>query len=142
MDQTRPAGKQEEMILRLIKVRETLGYSQEQFAEILDISASAYKKIESYNRKISLFDLKTLHQKLNVSLDYILCGDKASGEQTWTEILNCTEADKLLLFLRLFQYFTECRPEFYPVENEAFRGLTEVVRMIIVGQNPEGYEKT
>ncbi|MCC8141776.1 MAG: helix-turn-helix transcriptional regulator [Lachnospiraceae bacterium] len=130
--------EQREEILRLRKVREDLGYTQEQFAHVLDISLSAYKKIETYNRRISLGNLKILHEKLNVSVDYILFGDKASQEQAWKELLNCTETDKILVFLRLFRYLTTDKPEIFPVDDVAFVSPVEIIQSLTEGLNAQG----
>jgi len=130
--------EQREEIIRLRKVRENLGYTQEQFAHILDISLSTYKKIESYNRRISLATLKVLHGKLNVSVDYILFGDKTSQEQAWKELLNCTETDKILLFLRLFCYLTTDKPEIFPADDVAFVSLVEMIQTLTDGLNAQG----
>ena len=56
---------------RLHQVRKNLGITQQKFAEILDISLSAYKKIESGENCVSLNSLRILNRELGVSADYI-----------------------------------------------------------------------
>ncbi len=119
---------------RLSKIRENLGYTQEQFAHILGIDISTYKKIESVDRRMSLNNLKKLHKKTNVSVDYILFGDKTPQEQAWNGMLNCTETDKLILFLRLFQYLTQNRPEIFPVDEASYMSLDDVIRIMTKAQ--------
>ncbi len=116
--------------IRLRKMREDLGYSQEKFAHILGINISTYKKIEAYERRISLDNLLMLHNSLGVSLDYIMFGDKASQEEVWNGVLNCTETDKVILFLRLFRYLTEDKPEIFPVDDEAPMSLDDIIRLL------------
>ncbi len=115
---------------RLLKVREDLGYSQEQFAHFLGINISTYKKIETYGRRISLDNLLMLHNRLGVSVDYILFGDRATQEQVWNGVLNCTETDKVILFLRLFRYLTKNKPEIFPVDDSASMSLDDVIRIL------------
>ena len=56
--------------------RDSLGYTQEQFAEIIDLSASAYTKIENAFQKPALDTLIRIAGKLNVSLDFLVYGEK------------------------------------------------------------------
>ncbi len=103
-----------EVAERLRKVREGAGYTQERFAEVLDISLSAYKKIESADNQITLDGLRKINKKFNVSADYLLFGDTQNPNEAWKMILNCTDHDKMLLLLRLFSYFSEAKGEVYP----------------------------
>lgn len=95
--------------IRLRQIRESANLTQEEFAEILGISASAYKKVESGENQVSLSCLRKLHDAMNVSTDYILYGDKENLDDTWCMILNCTEQDKMFLLLRLLSYFTKIK---------------------------------
>ncbi len=103
---------------RLREIRKNLNFSQEKFAEILEISCSAYKKIETYQHQISLDIITRLHLKLNVSADYILFGDRKDQKTVWTAVMNCTEPDKVGLFLRLYGYMCS-RQEYYPYDGDA-----------------------
>ena len=90
---------------RLREIRLNMGVSQETFAEYLDISLSAYKKIEGAENGISVNILKKLHEKFNVSSDYLLHGEYKELENTMQLLDNCTEEDKMKVFLRLEHYF-------------------------------------
>lgn len=118
MEKKKLTEEQKEQIYRLRRIREDLGYSQEQFAEILGISTSAYKKIEAYEQQISLENLKRIYKKLNVSVDYILFGERVLADDIWNGVLNCTEADKMVIFLRLYRYFCESRDGIYPIKED------------------------
>lgn len=122
--------EQREQILRLRKIREDLGYSQEQFAHILGISISAYKKIEAYENQISLSNLKKIYRELNVSADYILFGEKTSKDDIWKAVLNCTETDKLVIFFRLVHYFSIIKHEIYPTKDEQLKNVEEIFYII------------
>lgn len=103
---------------RLRETRENAGLTQEKFAEVLGISLPGYKKVEKGENSVSLASLRKLHDKMKVSSDYILYGTSESMEDIWTGILNCTEQDKMQLFLRLYQYFTQDKTASYPVADE------------------------
>lgn len=122
--------EQREQILRLRKIRESMGYSQEQFANILEISISAYKKIEAYENQISLSNLKKIYRELSVSADYILFGERASKEDVWKTVLNCSETDKLVIFFRLIHYFTILKHEIYPTKDEQLKNVEEIFYII------------
>lgn len=91
---------------RLRSIRDEFGMTQEEFAEILGISVSAYKKLESGENQVSISSLKNLRARKNVSSDYILYGDEPDLDGVWTKIANCSEMDKFILFFRLFKHFT------------------------------------
>lgn len=94
---------------RLRQIRENAGLTQEKFSEILDISLSAYKKVESGENHVSISCLRNLHTEMNVSADYVLFGNNQNMEGVWEILLNCTEEDKLHLMLRLIMYFTHLK---------------------------------
>ena len=91
---------------RLHQVRKNLGITQQKFAEILDISLSAYKKMESAENCVSINSFRILKKELGVSVDYILFGEQPDLAGLWKKIVNCTEKDKLVLLLQLYNYFS------------------------------------
>lgn len=102
---------------RIRQLRLDCGETQERFAEILEISVSALKKIESGENQITIDGIRRLEHRLNVSADYLIFGKKNDVNKIWTDILNCTENDKFLLMMRLYYYFTEIKnTTFYDVE--------------------------
>ena len=94
---------------RIRQIREEAGLTQEQFAEILEISVSAYKKIESAENQISLNGLRQLGRKMQVSADYVLFGTNESPDVAWEMIQNCSESDKMYLLIKLLIYFTRIK---------------------------------
>lgn len=94
-----------ELANRIHQLRLDCGNTQEQFAEILGISVSALKKLESGENQISVEGLRRLQNKLHVSADYILFGKKTDSDRLWTDILNCSENDKFFIMMRLIYYF-------------------------------------
>lgn len=107
----------EEAANRLREIRLNMGISQEKFAEYLDISLSAYKKIEGADNGISVNILRRLRERFNISSDYILYGDYKNIEGALEFIQNCSEADKMKIFLRLTKYFVnDKKPTFTDME--------------------------
>ena len=94
---------------RIHQLRLDCQKTQEQFAEILGISVSALKKIESGENQISVEGLRRLESKLHVSADYIIFGKKTDAEKLWKDILNCSEDDKFFIMMRLIYYFTNIK---------------------------------
>lgn len=119
-----------ESALRMRQVREAANLSQEEFAEILGISASAYKKVERGENHVSLPCLKNLHKAMNVSADYILYGNKENLDDTWCMILNCSEQDKMFLFLRLLSYFTKIKGFVFPLQNNQLQEDKDIMQYL------------
>lgn len=94
---------------RIRQLRLECGATQEQFAELLEISVSAYKKIESGENQITIDGLRKLEDRLNISADYLIFGKTNNADGIWTDILNCSENDKFLIMMRLYYYFTEVK---------------------------------
>ena len=84
---------------RIKERRESLGYTQEGFAEIVDLSPSSYVKIENAFQKPGLDSLIRIAGKLDTSLDYLVFGGKKKKKPDDTEImraiLESVDAEKL-----------------------------------------------
>lgn len=90
---------------RLKKVREQRQLTQEQFADELGISVSAYKKLESGENGISTKRLRKL-KTMNISSDYILYGEQTSIERLRVDVENSSEPEKLEILLKLIMEFS------------------------------------
>ncbi|WP_302626129.1 helix-turn-helix domain-containing protein [uncultured Eubacterium sp.] len=87
---------------RLYRIRETLGFSQEKFAEEIKISYTMYKKIEKGETSLSTKHLCRLNEVYGISSDYILYGKTNRNlKEVSRFIVNCTEYDKMYLLLYL-----------------------------------------
>ncbi len=91
---------------RLKELRLDLKYTQEQFAEFLDISVQLYKKMESGENNISIATLHKMKKKLSFSVDYLLFGEKDDQEAIWNKVISLDDSDKEKLLLRLFVMMT------------------------------------
>ncbi len=87
---------------RIRQIREDAGLTQEAFAELIGISLSGYKKIESGENQISLNNLRELARALQVS---ILLGKKEEYGTVWDQIINYPDSDKMFLLVKLLFYF-------------------------------------
>lgn len=110
--------QRQEVISRVREVRKNTGLTQEEFAELIDISLSAYKKVETGENNISIDFLRKIKQQFSVSSDYILFGEHENFDEVWKLILNTSEQNKMLLFMRLYNYFTRVKPRKYITHEE------------------------
>lgn len=92
----------EEFGKRLRAIRHQLNLTQEQFAEILDISTQLYKKMESGENNVTLNTLNKMKNKLNFSADYLLFGEKETLIEIWDKALTLESMDKQILLFKLF----------------------------------------
>lgn len=104
MDKKEITAEQKALAERLRSIRIQLDYTQEKFAEILDIACPTYKKIEKGESGITVNQLRLLHHKLDVSIDYLLFGDSKDFDETWMNVQNLEDDDIAGLFLRLHAY--------------------------------------
>ncbi len=102
-----------EVAVRMREIRRNTGLTQEEFAELLDISLSAYKKIETGENGVSVNCLEKIRQQLGVSADYILFGKQKDLDEVWTLVLNSSEQNKVVLLTRLLNYFIWVKPGKY-----------------------------
>ncbi|MBP3621138.1 MAG: helix-turn-helix transcriptional regulator [Lachnospiraceae bacterium] len=91
---------------RLRCLRERMGCTQEVFANKLNVSLSAYKKIESAENNVSLNVLRKLNE-MDVSSDFILFGTQTDVDGAWRAIQRCSEEDKLYLCIMMILHFVE-----------------------------------
>ncbi len=92
---------------KIKEIRLELGYTQEQFAEIFDLSLSGYKKIESGEVKLTIDKLYILNEKLGVSSDYILFDTKSELSDVWREIHRLPDVEKWKFLMRLYTYLSK-----------------------------------
>jgi len=84
------------MANRIKERRAALGYTQAEFSEKIEISASSYTKIENAFQKPSLDTVVRISEELGISIDYIVRGT----DNAEPKIVNDTEKlSSLLEFL-------------------------------------------
>ena len=122
--------EQKDTAERLYNIRIQLGYTQEQFAKILDVAYSTYKKIEKGESGITVHQLRRLNKYLGISGEYLLFGDRKDIDETWLTMEELNEKDKLRIFLRLHAYLKEaCHTVFK--EQREWKKQDEQVRDVI-----------
>lgn len=97
--------KNNEVIKRLKAIRTGNGYTQSQFAEILDMSYDDYKKMERGDVRIPIDKLVLIEERLNVPAEYIIFGKKDEFDELWLKSQMLSDKDKLRFFMRLYSYF-------------------------------------
>ncbi len=116
---------------RLKKLREGLGYTQEKFAELMDVSVTLYKKMESGSYNISIKNLRRLKELTGVSIDYIMFGEQKEFEEIWMSLESSDNLTKMKMLLRLVAYFgvdsRECFSE-WKKEEEYIAFLEEWIK--------------
>lgn len=91
---------------RLGILREQLGYTQEQFAEKLDVSVSTVKKMETGEYNISVDTQRKLKKTFgDISIDYLLFGERKEANDLWTQIMVLGQWDKFIILQRLLALF-------------------------------------
>lgn len=63
---------------RLRNCRENLGYTREEFAKALDVTADHYRKIENGKVRLNTGKIVTLHNQYKVDINYLLTGEPNS----------------------------------------------------------------
>ncbi len=123
--------------LRIKTVREDLGYTQEKFAEILELSVSGYKKLESGEVHLTLDKIYLLKQKLGLSADYILYDEKAALNDVWMEICKLPIEEKWLMLMRMYAYLSK-RTENEDMVGKLMKSVDDAVNNFLDTQNDEG----
>lgn len=93
---------------RIQNRRKQQGYTQEQLAEMMNVSIQMISNLERGNKAIRIDNLVRLSRILEVSTDYILTGRQSSEDVSLltAQIAHLSERDKGLLTL-LAQYCTQ-----------------------------------
>ena len=67
---------------RISDRRKALGYTQEQLAELMDVSIQMISNLERGNKAIRIDNLLKISNILDISTDYILTGEQNENEIT------------------------------------------------------------
>lgn len=94
--------QQKEMADRIKSRRDSLGFTQESFCEVIGLSASSYTKIENAFQNPALDTLIRISRHLDLSLDYIVFGTEerkpkpVSDADILNSLLEYIDDEKLL----------------------------------------------
>lgn len=103
---------------RIKSIRMLKNWTQENLAEIFDISTSALKKIESGENNITIREMEILHKEAGVSADFILFGEAQENKELELSFETLTGEEKYRLIMRLILYLCN-------VENEKYKRIIE-----------------
>lgn len=91
---------------RISKRRKTLGMTQEQLAEKMDVSIQMISNLERGIKAIKIDNLVNLSRILNVTTDYILTGERAYSDiNTLTEQIGRLSPENCGLIEVIVSYF-------------------------------------
>lgn len=105
---------------RLRDLRKILGYTQEKMSEELGISESLYKKNENGKLPISNKTAKAIEKRFGTNWEKISHGEFRKEADVWTQVLECSETDKIKILFRLLTYFfskENCSMDYIVFEN-------------------------
>lgn len=89
---------------RLKEVRDNLGYTQSQFAEILGVGEEHYRKIELGSSGLTVDKVWLLHDKLKIDATYLIVGEKKEHADIDYLLTNCTKLERDAILHRMFEY--------------------------------------
>lgn len=89
---------------RLREIRERNGYTQEQFAETLNISEVHYRKLENGRYRIVNENLVKLYQVYRIDPTYLLVGETGSKLEPDYYLTNCSAEERENFLGRMFAY--------------------------------------
>lgn len=89
---------------RLREVRDNLGYTQSQFAEILGVGEEHYRKIELGSTGLTVEKVKVLYDRLNIDATYLIAGDKKELLDIDLVITNCSRREREKIIHRMAEY--------------------------------------
>ena len=84
---------------RLEEIQNNLGYTQEDMAEMMDVSKEQYRKYCKGKSEIPSHKLTVLHSKIDFDIKYVVTGKKGS-ESTSIEILSSMSEEKRAKYLK------------------------------------------
>lgn len=96
---------------RIQNRRKQQGYTQEQLAEMMNVSIQMISNLERGNKAIRIDNLINLSQILNVSTDYILTGKQTKDDVSAViaQISSLSERDRKMIEL-LIDYCVSANP--------------------------------
>lgn len=89
---------------RLRMIRENLGKSQAEIAEILEVSDDHYRKLESGNAGLTIEKVRLMHERLSVDPSYLLVGDRMEEFDLDRYLVNCSKEQRDKLLKRCLEY--------------------------------------
>lgn len=89
---------------RLREIRENLGYTREEFSDILCVAEGHYKRYETGATELPMYKVKILYNKLNIDPTYLIIGEVADGFDLDIFMANSTREQRDDFFRRVLEY--------------------------------------
>lgn len=89
---------------RLQEVRENNGYTQERFAEILDVGVEHYRKLESGRHGLHPKKMLILYQEFKIDPTYLITGERNLQFNVEVFLSNCDRDQRDKFIERILEY--------------------------------------
>ena len=89
---------------RLQIARENGGYTQEEFAETLDVTVEHYRKVELGVYGLQRENMLLLYQKYKIDPTFLITGERSSSSDFELSLINCTREERNQFIDRLLAY--------------------------------------
>lgn len=89
---------------RLQDIRENNGYTQERFAECLDVSAEHYRKLESGDYGLQPEKMLILYRTYKIDPTYLITGERNLAFDVEMFLANCSRAERDAFLERVLLY--------------------------------------
>lgn len=89
---------------RLRTARENIGYTQEQFAEALDVGVEHYRKIESGIYGLQPAKMLILYKNYKIESTYLIAGDMNQTFDIELYLANCSKEERNVFLDRILSY--------------------------------------
>ena len=89
---------------RLQIARENGGYTQEEFAETLDVTVEHYRKVELGVYGLQRENMLLLYQKYKIDPTFLITGERSSSSDFELSLINCTRDERNQFIDRMLAY--------------------------------------
>lgn len=89
---------------RLQIARENGGYTQEEFAETLDVTVEHYRKVELGLYGLQRENMLLLYQKYKIDPTFLITGERSSSSDFELSLINCTREERNQFIDRMLAY--------------------------------------
>lgn len=93
-----------EISMRLRAIRVSMGKSQAELAEILEVSDDHYRKLENGSSGLTIDKVRILYEKLRVDPTYLITGKRMEDFDMDTYLTNCSKDQRDEFFRRCLAY--------------------------------------
>lgn len=89
---------------RLQIARENGGYTQEEFAETLDVTVEHYRKVELGVYGLQRENMLLLYQKYKIDPTFLITRERSSSSDFELSLINCTREERNQFIDRMLAY--------------------------------------